>query len=212
MEWLRVGEATAAVLSRNGLTYEPLVVFTNELLPSCNDGKAPDLEWLARREQELGISIQRMLAAERHLLAGRTFAEIMRMAEVALREIASAYDRARPDFAFSEDISCFHSYVHFALARERKFHFGVSAAAGYRIDQRVRLGTATFRAFRASFQRDSSARPEHRRASHRAGIPLRFSRPARTAAGNGDAGTQAGHWPLRLGQTARCHGTFRRRS
>jgi hypothetical protein len=106
-------------ITGQGLTYDPLLVFTKDLLPHCNDGKPPDLAWLAQRERELGISLQRMLASERHLLAGRTFEQIMRVAEVALREIGAAYDRARPDFVFSEDIACFHSYAHFALARER---------------------------------------------------------------------------------------------
>jgi len=110
-------------LEGRGVTYDPLVVFTRDLLPQIEDGQRPDLDWLARRECELGVSLQRMLAAERHLLTGRTFEQIMRMAEVALREIAAAYDRARPDFIFSDDIACFHSYVHFAVARERGIPF-----------------------------------------------------------------------------------------
>lgn len=106
-----------------GITYDPLVVFSRDLLPKANDGAKPDLEWLAKRERELGVSIQRMLTAERHLLAGRSFDQIMRLAEVALREIADALDRAKPDLIFSEDISCFHSLVHFALAQERGIPF-----------------------------------------------------------------------------------------
>ncbi len=116
------GKAQAADLENLGITYDPLVVFTRDLLPTYDDAP-PDLAWLAKRERELGISIQRMLSAERHLLAGRTFEQIMRVAEVALREIAAALDRIRPDFLFSEDISCFHSYVHFVLARERGIPF-----------------------------------------------------------------------------------------
>jgi hypothetical protein len=112
-------------ISGHGIDYDPLVVFTRDLLPLCDDGKKPDLDWLARREQELGFSIQRMLTAERHLLVGRSFERIMRMVEVALREIAAVYDRSKPDFVLSEDISCFFSHVHFALARERKIPFWV---------------------------------------------------------------------------------------
>jgi hypothetical protein len=111
-----------AIIDR-GVPYRDLVVFTRDLLPKLDDGRAPDLAWLARRERELGISIQRMLEAERHLLAGRTFEQIMRIAEVALREIGAALDRTMPDFLFSEDVACFHSYVHFALARERGLKF-----------------------------------------------------------------------------------------
>jgi len=111
-----------AVVGR-GVDYESMLVFTRDILPKANDGEAPDLEWLVRRERELGVSIQRMLNAERHLLEGRSFEEIMRLAEVALREIATSLDRLRPDFIFSEDVSCFHSYAHLVLARERGIPF-----------------------------------------------------------------------------------------
>jgi hypothetical protein len=110
-------------LEDRGVVYEDVIVFTRDLLPKCDDGAAPDLEWLARRERELGVSIQRMLAAERHLLKGRDYTQIMRMAEVALKEIAAALDRAKPDFIFSEDVSCFHSYAHYVLAQERGIPF-----------------------------------------------------------------------------------------
>lgn len=109
----------AKAIAGCGVTIDPMVVFTRDLLPGADDGKPPDLAWLEQRERELGISIQRMLSAERHLLQGRTYEQIMRMAEVALREIAAAYDRIRPDFVLADDVSCFHSYVHYVLARER---------------------------------------------------------------------------------------------
>jgi Capsule polysaccharide biosynthesis protein len=117
------GTQQEKALAGNDVTYQPLVVFSRDLLPKANDGAKPDLEWLAKRERELGISIQRMLTAERHLLVDRSFEQQMRLAEVALREVENAYDRARPDFVFSEDVSCFHSYVHFAIARERGIPF-----------------------------------------------------------------------------------------
>lgn len=116
------GKAQAGALANRGIDYSPLVVFTEDLLPKYGDAP-PDLAWLQQRERELGVSIQRMISAERHLLAGRTWEQIMRMAEVALREIAAAYDRIRPDFVFTEDISCFHSYAHYVLARERGIPF-----------------------------------------------------------------------------------------
>jgi hypothetical protein len=117
------GKQQEQALAGRHIEYEPLVVFSRDLLPRCNDGAAPDLDWLQRRERELGISISRMIASERHLLDGRTFDEIMRMAEVGLREIEAAYDRAKPDFVYTEDISCFFSYAHFAIARERGIPF-----------------------------------------------------------------------------------------
>lgn len=128
------GKAQAGALANRGIDYSPLVVFTQDLLPKYGDAP-PDLAWLQQRERELGISIQRMISAERHLLAGRTWEQIMRMAEVALREIAATYDRVRPDFVFSEDISCFHSYVHYVLAKERGIPFWciTSARLPYRL-------------------------------------------------------------------------------
>ena len=110
-------------ISNRGIDYDPMVVFSRDLLPEIDDGAAPDVAWLERRERELGVSITRMLTAERHLLAGRTFTQLQRMAEVALRKIAAALDDAKPDFIFSEDVSCFHSYVHFVLAKERGIPF-----------------------------------------------------------------------------------------
>lgn len=110
-------------ISGHGIEYDPLLVYTRDLLPKCDDGQAPDVGWIRQRECELGISVQRMLAADRHLLHGRTQDQILRMAEVSLREIAATLDRAKPAFLFSEDISCFHSYLHFALARERGIKF-----------------------------------------------------------------------------------------
>ncbi len=117
--WSKQQEKT---LVGRGVDYRDLVVFTRELLPQYGEG-SPDLEWLAKRERELGVSIQRMIESERHLVDGRSFEQIMRMAEVALRTIAAALDRTKPDFIFSEDVSCFHSYVHFVLARERGIKF-----------------------------------------------------------------------------------------
>lgn len=134
------GKQQARAIAGGGGAYDPLVVFTRDLLPRANDGAPADLAWLARRERELGVSIQRMLAAERHLLAGRTHAQIMRLAEVALREIAAAYDRARPDFVFSEDVACFHSYAHFVLARERGIPFYCIGSA--RLPYRLSVYTA----------------------------------------------------------------------
>jgi len=107
----------------HGVKFDPLLVFSRDMLSACNDGQTPDLAWIRQREVELGISLQRMITAERHLLKGRSYTQIMRMVEVALRSIAEAYDRAKPDFVFSEDISCLHSYLHFAIARERRIKF-----------------------------------------------------------------------------------------
>jgi hypothetical protein len=110
-------------ISGRGIDYDSAVVFTRDLLPAADDNTPADVAWLQQRERELGTSIQRMLASERHLLKGRTFDQIMRLAEVSLRGIAEALDRIKPDIIFSEDVSCFHSYVHWVLARERGIPF-----------------------------------------------------------------------------------------
>jgi len=117
------GTQQVGTIANRGIDYDPMVVFTRDLLPLCDDGAPPDLDFLERRERELGVSLVRMLAAERHLLKGRSFTQLQRMAEVALRQIAAAFDQARPDFVFSEDVSCFHSYVHYVLAVERGIPF-----------------------------------------------------------------------------------------
>jgi hypothetical protein len=117
------GKSQEKVLKNRGIDYSPLVVFTRDLLPKYDDGKPADLDWLLQRERDLGVSIQRMLAAERHLIAGRSQDQLMRMAEVGLREISAFYDREKPDFVFTADISCFHTYAFFVLARERKIPF-----------------------------------------------------------------------------------------
>jgi hypothetical protein len=136
------GEQQARMLRGRGIDYDPLVVFTRDLLPSCDDGATPDVAWLQRRERELGVSIQRMFASERHLLAHRDATALLRLAEVALREVAAAYDRIRPDFVFSEDVSCFFSYVHFVLARERNIPFW-SISSG-RLPRRVSVASHGF--------------------------------------------------------------------
>src|SRR5688572_6240285 len=74
-----------AKISGRGIDYDSSVVFTRDLLPSGDDGAPADIAWLQQRERELGTSIQRMLASERHLLKGRTFEQTMRLAEVSLR-------------------------------------------------------------------------------------------------------------------------------
>ncbi len=136
------GRQQARTVAGHVAAYDPLLVFTRDFLPQYMDGKPADLAWLEKREAELGISVQRMLAAERHQLAGKTHAQVMRMAEVALRETAAALDRIKPDFVLSEDISCFHSYVHFVLARERGIPFWSITTA--RVPGRIHVYSAGF--------------------------------------------------------------------
>jgi hypothetical protein len=123
------GKQQLGDIEGKGIDYNPLIVFSRDILPQANDGSPPDIAWLEQREAELGVSIQRMLSAERHLLKGRTHEQILRLAEVVLREVGAALDRVKPDFLFSEDLSCFCSYAHFVLARERGIPFWCVGAA-----------------------------------------------------------------------------------
>jgi hypothetical protein len=136
------GEQQRDAIAGHGIDYDPLIVFTRDLLPAYNDGRPPDLAFIRRREQELGISVQRMLSAERHLLKERSYEQIMRMVEVSLREIAAAFDRIKPSFLFSEDVSCFHSYLHFVLARERGIKFWSIGSA--RVPNRISVYSSGF--------------------------------------------------------------------
>jgi hypothetical protein len=147
--WSPVQEET---IRDRGVPYQSLLVFSRDLLPLCNDGREPDLGWLQRRERELGVSIERMIAAERHLCAGRTYSQIMRVAEVGLREIAAFLDRARPDFIVADDVACFHSYAHYVLARER----GIP-------DWRIGSGRLSYRisVYSQGFQRDERVEAIH---------------------------------------------------
>lgn len=123
------GKVQQADIEGHGIDYDPLIVFSRDVLPLADDGTPPDIAWLEKREAELGVSIQRMLSAERHLLKGRTHEQILRLAEVVLRTVGDALDRIQPDFLYSEDISCFTSYAHFLLAKERGIPFWCIGAA-----------------------------------------------------------------------------------
>lgn len=99
-----------------------ITTFTTDILPRLEHGEV-DHAFLARRERELGLSLRRAIAAERHLLQGRTYEEVLRLVQVGLEVIGDALDAARPDYIFTEDISCLMSTLHWALARERGIPF-----------------------------------------------------------------------------------------
>lgn len=111
-------EHQARAIRESGVHHDSVLVFSRDVLADADDGTPPDLDWLALRERELGVSIHRMIFAERHLVSGRTYEQVMRLVEVALRRIEHALREARPDFVFTEDVSCFHSYAHWAIARQ----------------------------------------------------------------------------------------------
>src|SRR5262245_53273904 len=53
-------------LEVSSIRYDPLIVFTRDVLPASAKDDL-DMQYLARCEENYGVSIQRMIAAERHL-------------------------------------------------------------------------------------------------------------------------------------------------
>lgn len=116
------GEWQARFLRRGPIRFDPLLVFTRDISREAERGK-PDLGLLADRERAYGVSISRMVHAERHLLRGRSWDQVMRLVEVTIRRVEAAYHEARPHFVFTEDVSCLTSYVHFVEARRQGIPF-----------------------------------------------------------------------------------------
>ena len=117
------GEDQAAFLRAGSIDYAPLLVFTRDVLPRLAHAPSADLDALRRRERRYGVSIHRMLWAERHLLQRRTYDEALQLAEALFDLIERTLDEARPDCIFSEDVSCLASYIHFVVARDRGIPF-----------------------------------------------------------------------------------------
>jgi hypothetical protein len=101
--------------------YDPLLVFSRDVYPQL--GGKPDIPKLRAKEQQYGISFNRLVYAERHMLEGRDFEERLRLLEVLLSTVEKAYDRYQPDFILSEDVSCLTSYVHWVVAKHRGIPF-----------------------------------------------------------------------------------------
>jgi hypothetical protein len=111
------GEDQRRYLSQGTVPYDPLHVFTRDVLPDGDDGQQPDVDYLLSCERRYDVPILRMIFSERHLLESRSYEEVLRMTEVLFRFVERAYEHIQPDFVFSEDVSCLTSYVHWAVAR-----------------------------------------------------------------------------------------------
>ncbi len=101
--------------------YEPLIVFSRDVYPQL-EGK-PDVGALRAKERQYGISFNRLIYSERHMLEGRDFDERLRLLEVLLSTVEGAYDQSQPDFILSEDVSCLTSYLHWVVAKHRGIPF-----------------------------------------------------------------------------------------
>ncbi len=115
------GENQASFLAQTDISYDPLLVFTRDVLD--HEATSPDLEFLQDREARYGVPIHRMLWSERHLLEGRSYDQVLSLACQIFRVVESAFDRFQPTFVFSEDVGCLTSYVHLAVAKGMNIPF-----------------------------------------------------------------------------------------
>ena len=116
------GQDQASFLTDGDIDYDPLVVFTRDVLEPSR-GATPDTGFLRDREERYGVSIHRMIWAERHLLEGRSYEQVLALTERAFRVVEEAFERFEPSFLFSEDVGCLMSYVHYAVAKGRGIPF-----------------------------------------------------------------------------------------
>jgi hypothetical protein len=115
------GHDQASFLRGGDISYDPLIVFTEEVLGRIQ--RTPDVDYLREREERYGVPLHRMIWAERHLLDGRTYEDVLALLERIFRVVEDAYRRFSPTLIFSEDVSCLTSYVHLAVAREMGIPF-----------------------------------------------------------------------------------------
>ena len=110
------GHDQASFLADGDIDYDPLLVFTRDVLEPSQDA-VPDLDFLRNREERYGISVHRMIWLERHLLERRSYEQVLALTEQAFRVVEDAFERFEPSFLFSEDVGCLMSYVHYAVAK-----------------------------------------------------------------------------------------------
>ena len=117
------GEDQASFLRSTDITFEPLHVFSRDVLPRLKSAPPADMEYLRERERRYGVPIHRMIWSERHLLKGRSYAEALQLTEALFRLVEESLDSPRPDRVFSEDVSGLTSYIHYVVARDRGIPF-----------------------------------------------------------------------------------------
>lgn len=112
---------------------DPLIVFSTDILERSL-GHEPDIAYLISREAKYGISLQRMIASERHLIK-LPYRRLLSVIELTFRRLESFFEEDRPDFVFSESVSCLTSYIYLALARAYDVPFWQAMSA--RMDNRL---------------------------------------------------------------------------
>jgi hypothetical protein len=115
------GRDQKAFLDQSDITYSPLSVFSEDVLPRVPS--APDIDYLARCEARYQMPINRIISAERHLLEGRTQDEVLALIEAIFRHVERSFEQHRPDFVFSENVSCMTSLIHHLVARANNIPF-----------------------------------------------------------------------------------------
>jgi hypothetical protein len=117
------GEDQQSFLRSSDIRYDPLHVFSRDILAGLDDAPPPDVEALRKRERRYGVPINRMIWSERHLLEGRSYEQVLQLTEAIFRLVEESFDNHRPDCVFSEDVSGLTSYIHYVVARDRGIPF-----------------------------------------------------------------------------------------
>jgi hypothetical protein len=107
------------ILLEQGTALRRLTVFTRDVLDVVDDQPA-DIEYLSRWEQRCGIPIQHMIFAERHLVNKLSYDRLLRLTEILFKRVETDFDSMQPDAYFSEDVACLTSFVHWAVATDRR--------------------------------------------------------------------------------------------
>ena len=117
------GRNQADFLSSADISYDPLHIFSRDVLAHLPSAPPADLDYLRDRERRYGVPLHRMIWSERHLLKGRTYDQVLQLTEALFRLVEESFDDRRPDVVFSEDVSCLASYIHYVVARDRGIPF-----------------------------------------------------------------------------------------
>ncbi len=164
------GEDQESFLRATDIHYEPLHVFSRDVLAGLDRAPPPDLDALRARERQYGVPIHRMIWSERHLLEGRSYDEVLQLTEAIFRLVEHSFDEHRPDCIFSEDVSGLTSYIHYVVARDRRIPFW--RISGARIPGQLSIYNAglqdwnlTRNKFRELSERDLTPSEEKRAAS-----------------------------------------------
>jgi hypothetical protein len=107
------GEDQERLLSQE-VHYDPLIVFTRDILPHATG--PVDVEYLRAMARGAPVPLTQMIFAERHLLRGRSYNDVLKLAEVIFRTFDLELSAFSPDWILAEDVSCLASYILYTVA------------------------------------------------------------------------------------------------